>query len=473
MAQSSDLIQKQSEQIYGTGETGRESISGTRYNPWILTCDRWSQIAQYIVLPINPGDVAWHVPLKAASEQTKHANVSYVWRNTYLNMSADGGKSEHSSMLQDFELALTFNSGNIAPMVSRARIKAMGSEETGTAWNYAIDPESKASDLIKFDEYGAMLNDVLAYRAALPDPAGYVEDYDPTVPLGVQNLYRLLSLADEPRVTYTQRGGTKANRVILVMNSPVFPQMSIYGHITPGGLSWEEGAEHPNSFDITLTLTVTDTWPKLGLAGLGSLLSDYRTAVDNNYNTRDGIYAVEQNGKVTSEKLTMSPTSGANTSKLAGNTEEEETLADVMTDINVAAEQIAKENGSTGVNYTNESALAIAKMTPKQLANMEAADAMAARAGLDDIAASWSDESKAKVNGLSQAQITAYANKMLANASADRKAQVRAVVADPTYTNIQKVVTINTKAATAEKARIKGNVASRIPGASRKGSKSA
>jgi nucleotide-binding universal stress UspA family protein len=376
-------------------------------------------------------------------------------------------------MLQDFELALTFNSGNIAPMVSRARIKAMGSEDTGTAWNYAMDPESKASDLIKFDEYGAMLNDVLAYRAALPDPAGYVEDYDPTVPLGVQNLYRLLSLADEPRVTYTQRGGTKANRVILVMNSPVFPQMSIYGHITPGGLSWEEGAEHPNSFDITLTLTVTDTWPKLGLAGLGSLLSGYRNAVDNNYNTRDGIYAVEQNGKVTSGKISVSPTSGANASKLAGNAEEEETLASSMTDISAAAEQIAKENGSTGFDYTNESALAIAKMSPKQLANMEVADAMAARAKLDDIAASWSEESKAKINSQSQEQLATYASKMLANASADKKAQVQAIVADPTYSNIQKVVTINGAAAVAAKSRTRGAVASRIPGASRKGSRSA
>lgn len=461
------MDQSSNQSELGTGEVIISDYAQweVRYNPWVITCDRWSQLGQYIIMPINPGDIAWHIPLKTAIEQTKHASVAYVWRNTYLNVSADGGTSDQGSMLQDFELSVTFNSGNIAPMVSTSKIRGWQSEESGSSWSYAIDPETRSSDLKAIGSQGAMGNDTLHARGELPDPVDYVQDYDETIPLGVQNLYRFLSLADEPRITYLPSGGTKANRVTIVMNSLVFPQFVVFGHIVPNGISWEEGSDHPNSFDVTFTMTVTDTAPKLGLAALTSLLNTYKTNIEGNLTTRDVIYAVQQAGNVHKAKtangiLTGSGTPGTgNTvpSETAGAAEDEPTLAQTMGDLeemgNKLAAELAATNGSDTPNTVDPDAPTAKTATTETVPKT-----------------SQSKKEQAAANKMKKDQLLTAAKTATRYGNAATKQSAIALVNNPNISASQKLDILAEIKAKIDQNRRSQVSASKIPGASRKGS---
>lgn len=473
----------QSEKYVGEGQLSGSGTTlsryDTRYNPWVLTCERWSQLAQYIVLPINPSDIAWHIPLKVATEQTGRATVSYIWRNSYLGVASDGGEASQDSLLQDFELALTFNSGNIAPMFNYARGK--GATTTDNSWR--PNPGSNADELIAFDEYAAMGNDVLAQRVELPDDSGYVLAYDKTVPLGVQNLYKVLSLLDEPRITHvpgSNRNAIRSNRICLVMNTPAFPNMVVYGHANPSGVSWEESADNPNSFDVTFTITVTETQPKLGMSGLTTMLSSYKAGVGADgvpTNSRDQIYATQQNGKTTIEgkkraNVAVAPSESADyeDTYLTGN------LADSQNEIDQAAIDIARERGDKRTDaeilgYTPESSFANAKMSKSQLAKMDVADMMAAREKLNDRISAMPKDVQDTLNSQTNKSMKSVVLG-LRGLSTDNKEQLLATISDPTLTQGQKALMV---AQTEQAVRAKSNTrvaGGRIPGASRRGAQS-
>lgn len=256
----------------------------TRRNPWVLTCERWHALGQYIAMPINPSDISWHIPLRIATEQTKGAHVTYVWRNNYLNVAIDGGIANPGTTLQDIELTITVNSANIAPMLSAAKQKKMMDEDpAGTLYSFMPNPAATASDLLQYDKYSAMANIMLTEAiTSTADDAGLISSYDSIVPLGVQNLYRLLSLADEPKIYYKTNGSAATNRIAILANTPAFPKLRLYGEIQPAGITWDESSEHPNTFDATIHLLITEISPALGINALTELLSAYKMSLQNN-----------------------------------------------------------------------------------------------------------------------------------------------------------------------------------------------
>lgn len=453
----------------------------TRYNPWVLTCERWSQLAQYIALPINPSDIAWHIPLKVATEQTGRATVSYIWRNNYLNVSSDGGTSSQDSLLQDFELALTFNSGNIAPMFNAAKAKSFyeaDASTTGQAWSYRPDPKANSGELAKFDDYSAMGNDVLTQRVELPDESGYVLAYDETVPLGVQNLYRVLSLLDEPKITYvpgSNRGAIRSNRICLVMNTPAFPNMVVYGHANPSGVSWEESADSPNTFDITFTITVTETQPKLGMSGLTSLLTTYKAAVGadgNPITTRDQLYATQQNGKVSAEnskKATATQVSAVTAKDALTNVSQHAGDVDPILDsVTLADQQIEIENAVDEVLQERAKELQAARDAQVAQAKEDAFDARVDKLANTQVV-------KTAAANSSEKQIKALFNSMVKSekvSAEDRSYYSGIFDKNSGYTKAEKIAIIASVRSDYRTAAKSAQVAGKIPGASRKGAQS-
>ena len=488
----------------------------TRYNPWVITCNRWQQLGQYIVLPINPSDLAWHIPLNVASEQTKHTTVSYIWRNSYINISNTKDPDSEDSMLQDFELTISFNSANIAPMVKASVASDMKKSRTSVA-DYTADPDKKASDLINFADYGAMDNPVAKDKTSVKDPDNYITDYDDTVPLGVQNLYRFLSLIDEEKVFVRTKTSTtenlgaqnvRANRIILVANTPAFPHLLVYGHIMPSGVSWEESAEHPNSFDVSFTMTVTETYPHLGLRNFASALTSYKSALSPSFGTREQLEAAEleaQTNVASSTKQaagTLSATQGSATpSETAGDgatgtpvaqTEADKATADASsatgtedaatttsepdltkydtTSMTAAELDDLKNTIATGETPTTEAAqTAIEEANISALSTASASDFQASSLTADT---KYSAKQKAAIKALTTSQLLNYAAQATVGGTAYQNQAALTVAENSNLTNEQKVNFItNTKNSIAA-SKATRTAASTIPGATRKGSKS-
>lgn len=479
-------------QLAGTGTGTTISRHETRYNPWVLTCERWAQIAQYIVLPINPSDISWHIPLKVATEQTGRATVSYVWRNGYIGVSSDGGAASQDSLLQDFELALTFNSGNIAPMFNYAKSQGRyrGGAVTNTDNNWRPNPASKADELVAFNEYSAMGNDVLAQQVELPDESKYVLAYDETIPLGVQNLYKVLSLLDEPRITHvpgSNRNAIRPNRICLVMNTPAFPNMVVYGHANPSGVSWEESADSPNSFDVTFTITVTETQPKLGFAGLKSMLSTYKTGIGATgvaNDTRDQIYATQQDGQVKDiyqedDKGNRIGGSAPSASPVKEGDYVGTTLVDSMQDINDAVVALAREQGDKRTDdailgEVSQSSLANATMSKEQRDRMRETNKQDAFDSMVD-AASKLDSIRAMAAKSTDKQVRQAFNEVsqkLNVSKEDRYYYSGVFDKDSGYSKTERLAAVNILRDKYIAKRAASASAGKIPGASRRGSQS-
>lgn len=120
--------------------------------------------------------------------------------------------------------------------------------------------------------------------------------YDRIVPLGVQNLYAMLALADERRIrtAYSAENkptGQTANRIVMGISTLVFPRMLLYGWIAPEGISVSMSADNPSEFTISFTLIVTSTTPKIGYDGYQSLVSSYKNNMFTQSTTLDWMAA--------------------------------------------------------------------------------------------------------------------------------------------------------------------------------------
>lgn len=253
-------------------------------DPWVVTCERWHRHGAYIVCPINPGQVDFNIPLRAVHDAAKNLDVFYYWRDftvsKHKNHNVPGLRQ-----VGDFEVGLSFNTGYIVPMYSEAaqekiragtQVKndyptvgfghsesvAGGRASSGNIGTYSV-PSTLTGSGFSTTRTEAMKNQ----KNVNP----YVDD----VPIGVQNLYRFLSLADEHRVWYDSENTARNNRVMLIMNTIVFPRLILYGHIAESGIEWEENAESPNSFDVNVRFEITSTYPKLGPQAYSQLVESY------------------------------------------------------------------------------------------------------------------------------------------------------------------------------------------------------
>lgn len=516
MAQNSNT---NSDKIIGSEVISGTSKFETRYNPWVITCSRWHDLGFYIVLPINPADLSWHIPLNMATEQTRHTTVSYIWRNNYINISSDGSNLSEESLLQDFNITLTFNSADIAPRVTASTAKDWrnGSDPSASN-NYVIDPDGKASDLIAFNRYGAMDNPVAAMQANHWDSLGYATDYDLTAPLGIQNFYRFLSLLDEPKTyvartdspkTYKNAIPTRTNRITLVANTPAFPTLLLYGSIEPSGVTWEESVEHPNSFDVTFTMIVTEVAPRMGVRKFSDMLTAYKTAANTTWDTRNQLETAYYNGLTKEASLTVTnDTTGKTTttdlstpSSTAGNgstssavaqTEADQATADAasadgtedktpettepdltkydtsgMTAAELADLKNAVATGATPATEAAQTAIAEENIA---IAKTATADALGADLLTTDNA--YTKAQQAKNNSYTTAQLMQIAAYATVSGTALQNQVALALAQNPNLTNTQKISAISNIRNTIKASTATQMASARIPGATRKGSKS-
>lgn len=220
--------------------------------PWVLTCQSWIEQSRYLVARVNPSEVQWRLPQRAATQKTRAGEIMHVWRDRFRGTYYD-----------EPQLTISFQSGNIMPIRrkplvddpdnprrvyvggAQAAIGAGASREVNKSQGYNTTPGRK------------------------PDP----EETEPPVPQGMQNFYEFLSLVDEQKILDTG----DVNYCYIMYNSRMFPNLTLAGLFTPDGVSWSDSADNPNQVNgWSANFTVYDSYPRLN--DLQTLLQFYRSA---------------------------------------------------------------------------------------------------------------------------------------------------------------------------------------------------
>lgn len=292
-----------------------------RSSSWIITCESWLEQDAFIVLPVNPDQLTFDLGVRTSNELTRAAQIMYVWR--YFGT---------SSTLVKPIIRLTVNSGNIIPSFDPSIILECAelSAEKASALQAKQTPEHRE---FLARNYDAALSD---YMARIPGPEqvkDYVKDglysqvglhmtpnmcldgvdqstntpdiYSSahrSVPIGVQNLYAMYSLLDERRIRSVMNlgddvtnptGGQTGNRIMLVLNTIVFPKLVVYGWFGESGISYTENAEEPGSFDMSFEIVVDSTVPTLGFGGWRDLASTYIENIGSTSTSLDNARAMK------------------------------------------------------------------------------------------------------------------------------------------------------------------------------------
>jgi hypothetical protein len=297
----------------------------------IISCEAWMAQGAYIILPLNPEEISFDLGVRTSNELARAANIIYVWR--YLG---------NSSMLVKPTISMRFNSGYIVPSFDPSyvleantlvndKVHAMrNTRNSGQAGS-----QEQQSDLV--NPYASLEADIAISRAFyddrlkeysgrlpmpeqtkdyikgtlyekvgesirpnpmltdsgnaekgsgnMPDLYSYANRH---VPIGIQNLYALFSLADERRIRKTsERGGQTENRVMLILSTLAFPRLVLYGWFGESGISYTESAEDPHSFDVSFDLVVTETNPPLSYGNWDQLIRNYRDGMYEDQTTLD------------------------------------------------------------------------------------------------------------------------------------------------------------------------------------------
>lgn len=248
-----------------------------RRNAWVFTCDRWADHGCYILLPVNPATMTISNQLRSAQESTKRGKIVYISRNL-----------KNRSLFKPPEIQFTIPSGNITPMFSNEHIQA--------ASQYAMLKKQPKLDSTPVSERikGNVAN-LSDYSAIKPSNPSTMKDrttgtyfgtvasqvktnipnlYNRTTPIGIQNLYAFMMLADEQRY-YNDR----PNKIHVHINSLLYPSLFLRCTFTESGLSWTESADDPGQFDLEFTLRVIGTSPSLGYGMLNQFFNLYAAAL--------------------------------------------------------------------------------------------------------------------------------------------------------------------------------------------------
>jgi hypothetical protein len=233
-----------------------------RRNPWIITTERWFDNGKFIALPLNPEAVEFNIPIRVAHETTHAAKYIYVWR-----------RRSTKNVMQSFTVNFVISSGNIVPAFDLSTSEKLALAKTYTG--AGVQPLPPTTDLAGDATKGNTI-----YQQSQKDTSIKINGlYDKVVPLGVQNLYALLGLAEEVESYKTASGVTAGNRVIVGLNTLVFPQLLLYGDITPEGISFNMSADNPAEFTMSFSLLVQSSVPSLGYDSWQGLVNTYKTSM--------------------------------------------------------------------------------------------------------------------------------------------------------------------------------------------------
>ena len=260
-----------------------------RRNPWIITTESWFANGKFIVLPINPDAVEFNIPIRVAHETTNAAKYVYVWR-----------RRETKSVRSSFTVSFSISSGNIIPAFDLSTEEKVRLAKTYTGVGVQPIPPNTAMA-------GDATRGNTAYQQSQKATSLKVDGlYDKVVPIGIQNLYALLGLAEELE-TYNTGNGYAGNRVIVGLNTLVFPQLLLYGEITPEGISFNMSADNPAEFTVSFSMLVQSSTPSLGYDSWQGLVNTYKSSMFSREQTLAWMQAIINHNPTAGSSSTFGP----------------------------------------------------------------------------------------------------------------------------------------------------------------------
>jgi hypothetical protein len=189
---------------------------------WVISCDSWMQQRKVINLWCNPSSAQWSVGRRGTSVKTAAGTSRNVWRNHYRGTYYD-----------EAEVALTFQSGNIMPV--------MGYEGRGQP--------AAGESVVNWLRKGS-------------------------VPPGLQNFYDFMALLNEPQTL-----GPAENHHTITYHSRVFPRLTMWGFFQDDQrITWSERADDTgNSIEWNATFVVYGSNPRIDSRYAAQLTSTYLT----------------------------------------------------------------------------------------------------------------------------------------------------------------------------------------------------
>jgi hypothetical protein len=243
-------------------------------DPWIISCESWMDAGKYIALTINPEQLDFNIPLRVAKDAGNNCGYMYIWR-----------RRRTRSLNNTMQVSFNLSSGNIFPQfdLSTKEQYALAQQYTG------MTPPSE--EMAADHRHGQ--------REYMQASVGGL--YSAKVPIGVQNLYAMLALANEWRVrksgvvkqvenSYEDARKVQqqtANRIVMGISTLVFPRLLLYGWFTPDGIQFSMSADNPGEFTMSFTLQVVATTPTLGFDAWRQLTDSYNTNMFKQQQTLD------------------------------------------------------------------------------------------------------------------------------------------------------------------------------------------
>lgn len=214
-----------------SSQAGANRTANMPRNPFILTCQQWIEDERYIIASVNPSDVQWRLPQRAAAQKTRVGEIVHYWRDRF-----------RGTFYDEPQLSITFQSGNIMPMRTKPLVRTGQRQQV-------VRTAQRLADGTRFEQ-----EEVINVPIVGPDAE------DVSVPPGLDNFYEFLQLVDEQKIL----DNGDINYVYIIYNSRIFPNITLAGLFTPEGVSWADSAGEPNQLNgWSATFTVYDSYPRL------------------------------------------------------------------------------------------------------------------------------------------------------------------------------------------------------------------
>lgn len=194
----------------------------TDRRPFALTTQEWIENTEpnaikALFCRANPNSVQWTMNLRVADQKTLSGSVQHAWRQ---NLGI-----RRNTFFSEPTIAITFQSGNIMPVI---------------------------------------------------DVAGALEAT--SMPTGLENFYHFVDLLGGKRILDSTNGDRRANVVYITYTSHVYPSIVLAGMFTPEGFSFTDNARDPNKVEWTANFTVYDSFPRFDRSA--SLIETWHATVE-------------------------------------------------------------------------------------------------------------------------------------------------------------------------------------------------
>jgi hypothetical protein len=210
-----------------------------------LTCQSWIEQQRYIIAAVNPQEISWQLPQRAAPQKTRIGEIVHYWRDRF-----------RGTFFDEPQLSITFQSGNIMPMRTKPLVESrvINQQVVRVPYFNQATRRGEGTSFVEGRQVYDFVNEIEIPKR-FPDPSE-----KPQVPPGLNNFYEFLELIDEQKIL----DNGDINYTYIIYNSRIFPNMTLAGLFTPAGVSWTDSSTEPNQLNAwTATFTVYDSFPRL------------------------------------------------------------------------------------------------------------------------------------------------------------------------------------------------------------------